>query len=510
MSFSVRRINDRPQRKKIPWSKILTTGLVVARPVLGLYHDWKRRREAEKDREERIGLLQKALLILIAVFFGFLLLSGIVKAVMVVKDVSLKTVIGMTGADLLADEHGYTNFLLLGHGDPGHEGVDLMDTIMIASVDPNKTHSVAMLSFPRDTYFLHTEKMGAGRINSLYRDYKGYLKANQDLDEDAASEEALQELAREIGNVIDLDLHYVIKVNFSAFTQAVDALGGVDLEVPYDINDQEYPNENFGYEPFVLQAGLRHLDGATALKYARSRHTSSDFGRAMRQQQLLSALGDKAKENGILTSPSEITNLVKILSENMETTMTIREMISLANFSDDIDRSRILNMTFNDQNGLFGSGVEQGGFLYAPPREEFGGAAVFLPVSIPEFPVTWKQITVFAKLYFQTRDLYLQHAQINVLNAGASSGAARVLGGELYRYGFDIKDTINTSLDDRPDSVIIADETNTQIAEVFGSMLGIPVAPIPTGFPPEELAQITIILGEDYDYTPLQDLLPSS
>lgn len=507
MSFTVRKLAD-PKRKKIQWLKMGATLLTFARPVFGLYSDWKKRHEEEKKSRERISVLQKILLVLVALFCAALLFAGMAKAVMAVRNLSLKSVIGMTASDLVTDENGYTNFLLLGQGDESHDGVDLTDTIIIASVDAKKTKSVSLLSLPRDLYFLKTEKMGSARINSLYRDYKNYLIYEQGVEPKEASRQAVTELSKEISKIIDLPIHYIVKVDFIAFVRAVDALGGVDIEVPYDINDPEYPNKTYGYEPFIIKAGLRHLDGETALKYARSRHTTSDFARSERQQQLIQALGDKARTQGILTDPGAITEILNILKENVETTMTVREMIGGAKLGEELDKSRLITMQINDQNGLYGSGVEPGGFLYTPPREDFGGAAVLLPVSVPPFPITWKMLHAFSELYFKQRSLYLAKPQITILNAGARSGAARLLGGELIRYGFDVVKIENATIEDIPTSVISAnDETRTPIAQALGTLFGIKTDVLPLTLPAEERGQITILLGEDYQYTSLQDLL---
>jgi len=508
MSFSSRQIREEKPRKKWPWDKLLVSALKAARPVLAMYHDWKEEREREERHEHNIMLLKRVLLVLVAILFAFGVLAGLAKAITGVRLFSLDTFVSVTAADLPVDENGYTNLLLLGQGDESHDGKDLTDTIIVASIDP-ETQSVVMLSFPRDLYFLHTEQMGVGRLNSLYRDYKGYLDYNKDMDEQTASMEALKELQKEMSDTIGLTLHHTIKVDFKAVIETVDALGGVTVDVPYDIVDTEYPDENYGYQTFEIYAGPQTLDGETALKYARSRHTTSDFGRSARQQQLIMAMAEKAKEKGILSDAGTITKLMTAIIHNMETTLGTREMIGLAQMAKDIDRSRIITMQLNDRNGLYGGFVEPGGFLYNPPRNLFEGASVLLPVSIPEYPVTWRQIRTLTKLLFTQRKVYLSKPVVNVLNAGGPSGMARVLATELIRYGFEVDEIANASIDKQDASYILPrSEADAAFATFFGAMLGLSTDSAPFTLPPDEQGQITIVLGRDYSYTPLQNAFP--
>jgi len=282
------------------------------------------------------------------------------------------------------------------------------------------------------------------------------------------------------------------------------------MEVPYDIVDTEYPDENYGFQTFEISAGPQHLDGATALKYARSRHTTSDFGRSARQQQILAAMGEKAESIGLQKDPKKLISLLRILSENFETTMSISETVGLAEIARGIDSSRITTMQLNDRNGLYEGLVEPGGFLYTPPRNLFEGASVLLPVSIPEFPVTWKQIKTAVQLLVHHRELYLAAPEFAVLNSTAKPGTARRLGNELTRYGFPVGKIENTeSADQATTTISYRDETDASLAGFFSLLLDIPVSPLPNDLPLTQQARLTIILGEDYRFTPLQDLLPN-
>lgn len=410
-----------------------------------------------------------------------------VKALIHTKVLTVPKLMDAAGTPLPTDEHGYTNFLLLGQGDEGHDGVDLTDTLILASIDP-KTKSAAMISIPRDLY-VRTKNMGAGRINALYRDFKGFLMQRENIGKNDAEHMAMKELATELSGTFGIELHHVIKVDFIGFVQAVDALGGLDIQVPEDLYDPEYPDNNYGYQLFSVLAGPQHFDGETALKYARSRHSTSDFDRSRRQQDIIQALADTAKKDGSLTDPTRITSLLRIMDEHVATTLTFREMVTLATLATTIDRSKILSVQFNLEG--------PGGFLYPPPRDQFGGASVLIPNS-------WDEIRTFMKLMLIDRPLFLDSGPIDVFNAGAPSGGAGMLGIELERYTLQIDTIKNYDGEDRPTSAIFTPKFREKTARSLGSLLHITdIAVLPdtaTG------TTIQILLGKDYRYASINDL----
>ncbi len=155
------------------------------------------------------------------------------------------------------------------------------DTMMLVSLDP-VTHSMGILSIPRDLYVNIPGYNQLQRVNSAY--VLGELRQPG----------YGHQLAMEtVMNNLGIRVHDYLIVDFSAFIALIDAIGGIDVDVPYTINDTQYPDMYYGYDPFYISAGPHHLDGATALKYARTRHTGNDFRRAERQQQILFAVRDR-------------------------------------------------------------------------------------------------------------------------------------------------------------------------------------------------------------------------
>ncbi len=518
----IRPIREEKKSSKT-WRKYVLIGTSLLEAAVHLYTRMRKRHEDDVRDERRVRFLKRTIMVLLSGLAILLLIIGTLHVLIRLQAISIDGMVSAVSTTLPSDQNGFTNLLLLGEGDSDHDGIDLTDTLMVVSLDPTQTKSAVMLSLPRDLYLLSTEKMGKGRINSLYRDYKNTL-IHRGTPKNEASTEALKQLGSEIGTSIGVPIHGTIKLNFSGFEEAIDALGGIDMDVPEDIVDPEYPGPQYTYETFTISKGVQHLDGATALKYARSRHSTSDFSRSGRQQQIIAAASEKAKKIGLLTNMTKATRVMSIIARNMETTFTTRELLGLAKIGKSIDAHKVLSLQLSDANGLYDGINERGGFLYAPPREQFEGASVLLPVSIPEFPVTWKQIQTLTRVLTQHREAFLRPPSILVLNAGAKEGSARLLGAELIRYGFRVIRTSNFSKDPHAtvDQSWIAMNPRISLekgknfdalqtaptVELLANILRISRTKTPdiTAFSKGEGA-LAIVLGTDFVYTPLQDLI---
>src|ERR1700716_1678561 len=174
------------------------------------------------------------------------------------------------------------NILLLGSDNDQKFKQDalLSQTMIVVSIDPS-THQVTMLSLPRD----------------LWVEIPGHASAKIDLAY-AAGGAALARATVE--KAFKIPIHYHAWVGLNGLVRVVDRVGGVDLDVLHPVLDDNYPNDfnasGYGTERVYLAAGPQHLDGRHALQYVRSRHGDllSDFGRSVRQQQLLLAIQQRA------------------------------------------------------------------------------------------------------------------------------------------------------------------------------------------------------------------------
>lgn len=455
--------------------------------------------QAEKPAH-KAGLWVKShiLLTLALVVFGFFILKGVAGALKVGQPFSIKQIVLSAVSDgLKEDESGHTNILLLGVGGEGHEGADLTDTIIVASVDL-RNKRVAMLSIPRDLY-VENQAVGWGaRINSIYENLT---------DEGQTPEFAMNELINQVESVVGVDIHYYAKVDFHGFSQVVDALGGVTVNVQSPIADLTYPAPDGSravYEPFYLQAGVQDLDGETALKYARSRHTTSDFDRARRQQELIEAIKDKALNLGLLFKPSQIESLLSAISDNFETDMTLTEALRLADFAKKLEPGAISSQVISDGANL------PGGFLYTPEREAYGGAFVLIP-----YVEDFSEIQRFAQLYFYHPEILDSQIPIQVLNGTKREGLAGLTKMMLVRYGFNVVDFGNGATIPTPQTRLItfppmegASEPDPEVLQknldLIESLIPVatPSTEVPSEYDPavwETDGKILIELGEDFE-----------
>lgn len=232
------------------------------------------------------------------------------------------------------------NILLLGIAGKGKPGNNLTDTIMIASVN-TKTGKVALLSIPRDLYVEIPEMNYQNKINSVYE------YGLQNFPGDA--ENSMEPMKKVIKNITSLDIDYWAVINFDGFQKAVDAIGGINITNERDILDTRYPGPNYSYETFELSKGFHHLDGATALKYARMRHNDpeSDFGRAKRQQQVMQAVKNKIFSTGTLLNAVAINKFLNTLGENVKTNISSSEFGDFLTLIKNLDTNNINNVVLD-------------------------------------------------------------------------------------------------------------------------------------------------------------------
>jgi LCP family protein required for cell wall assembly len=207
------------------------------------------------------------------------------------------------------------NVLLLGvDARPGQGYVTRTDTVILVTVDPAQPY-VGMLSIPRDLY-VDVPGYGYRRINTAHV-----------YGENEATGRGMELAAQTVANNFGVPVHRTLRMNFQGFVAIVDAAGGVDIDVPARIYDGAYPTENYGTMVITFEPGLQHMDGERALQYARTRHSSNDFIRAARQQEVMVALGRR------LSNPLNWWRLPAVyaaFASHVETDLTIFDAALLA------------------------------------------------------------------------------------------------------------------------------------------------------------------------------------
>lgn len=226
------------------------------------------------------------------------------------------------------------------------------DSIMLLMVDP-ELGSAGVLSVPRDLY-VDIPGYGLNRVNTAYVFGGGDL--------------AMQTIEYNLG----VRVNYYVLVEFDAFTTLIDEIGGVDVYVPYTIYDDTFPDMEYGYDPFYIEQGMQHMNGETALKYARTRHTDNDFYRARRQQDLLLAIRDRVISLDMLPRLIQrAPTLYNTLSSSVQTNLTLEEMIRLAQLAEDISRENIRTAVIDNEYSMNYT-TPEGSMVLVPNREEIG------------------------------------------------------------------------------------------------------------------------------------------
>jgi LCP family protein required for cell wall assembly len=207
-----------------------------------------------------------------------------------------------------------TNVLILGLDRRPEQGnVVRSDTMILLSVYP-KGPGAALLSIPRDLY-VDIPGYGTDRINTAH--FWGELER-----QGGGPALAMRTLSQDFG----IPVHHYLRIDFDGFRAVVDAVGGIDVVVEEPIVDHEYPTDDYGTIRIEIPSGPQHMDGETALRYARSRHGSSDFDRAQRQQQILIALARR------LIRPetwSRFPLLYRAVVDNVDTDLSSADLLLL-------------------------------------------------------------------------------------------------------------------------------------------------------------------------------------
>jgi len=251
-----------------------------------------------------------------------------------------------------------TNVLVMGiDRRPGEAFVSRTDTMMLMSLDA-ASDTASILSIPRDLYVVIPGR-GRDRINTAF------VYGSAGNNPAGGAQLTMQTVEYNLGVPID---HYVL-VDFSAVTRGVDALGGIDVNVPYAINDPTFPDMNYGYDPLYIPAGLQHFDGRTALKYARTRHQDNDFYRAQRQQQVLLAVRNKILGLGFVEMLRQAPTIYDQLDSGIRTDLSLDEIIKLATASINIPSENI-NNTVLDQNYVTSYRTPAGASVLVPVNEQ--------------------------------------------------------------------------------------------------------------------------------------------
>ncbi|HEY9289282.1 MAG TPA: LCP family protein [Candidatus Dormibacteraeota bacterium] len=283
-------------------------------------------------------------------------------------------------------KHGQRiNVLLLGYGGPGHDGPYLTDSIMLLSIQP-ASHQALMVSLPRDLWVkipaLSDNGTITGKLNSAYAigtDHADYPDVrSQYKTSTAGGDLAAATVSRITGQPID----YWIGVDFKAFRDVVNALGGVRVNVPTALDDPYFPaGETTGMMHVHFNAGPQWMNGEQALEYARSRETTSDFDRSRRQQLIMLAVRQRAFS---LNAIPKLFSVMSALKDNVRTNLKVEDMRQLSDLAGGIKEADIHRVSIDTSNFLRSGYSDDGQYILRPLDPSYGTLQRYLAAALPD------------------------------------------------------------------------------------------------------------------------------
>ena len=266
-------------------------------------------------------------------------------------------------------EKGIYNILFLGHGGTGHSGGGLTDSIIVAHIDTN-TKKSTLITIPRDLWVPGNHKINYSAVQSGMNNMGGIIQ-----------------------NVTGLPINYYVAIDFGNFVKMIDSLGGIEVDVPTTFTDNFYPisgkeNDTCGfteteifelknkysgysletqfkcrYETISYQKGIAKLDGTSGLKFVRSRHGDSDFGRSLRQTAVLEGVKNKLLS---FESLGKLEGIIDSVSKIVKTDLSIGTIKTLVQTVTEKDKYEVNKIQLTTDNVLVASKSNDGQFILIP------------------------------------------------------------------------------------------------------------------------------------------------
>lgn len=268
--------------------------------------------------------------------------------------------------------NGRTNILILGKGGENHEAPDLTDTMIFASITHKEPHKIDLISLPRDIWIPHLED----KLNSVY--YWGKQQQNNG---------GMVFAKSTVEEILGQPVHYAIVFDFKGFREVIELLGGVEVNVEKSFTDERFPipgKENdlcdgdpqylCRYETVTFERGPQHMDGETALKFVRSRHSEdleegTDIARSKRQQKVINAVVNKLTSRETLTSISTLRELMALSDKYVETDL------------DDTGMATLARRAYQAKSTIESHGIPEEMLFNPPYIPEYKNLYVFIPAA---------------------------------------------------------------------------------------------------------------------------------
>lgn len=407
--------------------------------------EYKRAQRAKWSRRKRITRRIIKILVLIIVLVGLVL--GIIFLINASR-IFDGNILGLfNSTKLRGEDEGRVNILLAGTSEDsvGHDGADLTDSIMLISLD-TRSNKAFTLSVPRDLWVDYGRACSSGyegKINVVFQ-----CGEQTRFSESGYAPGGMGMLQKVVSDSFGMPIHYYGKLSYTAFKDAVNAVGGIDVTIdsddPRGIYDPNFQPHEGG--PLQLSNGQQRINGVTALRLARSRNSAGgygmsrgDFDRAAYQQHMLVALKNKALSIGVLANPAKIGELMNSAGNNVKTDFKTNELRRLYELAQLIESRNITSIDLASEDiNLLTTG-------------SYGGQSIVLPVAgIKEF----SQIQSYLKRLMSTDPTAQEGASVVVLNGSGVTGAAQKKADTLLQKGIEVPVVANAS-DNQAASVVI-------------------------------------------------------
>lgn len=358
------------------------------------------------------------------------------------------------------------------------EGPTHTDSVMVVTIDPVGL-SAAVLSLPRDLW-VEIPGFGVDRINQAY--YMGQIYEYPG-DGPALAVETVEA-------TLGVNIDYYVTVNFDAFVEVVDLIGGIVVDVPEAIDDPIYPDRCYGYDPFSVEAGEQRLDGEAALKYARTRATfGGDVDRAGRQQAVVLAVREQVLQlNRLPQLIAQSPRLWQTFQGNVRTDLSLDEALQLALLVREIPGDSIRTAVL-DYDYVYNETTPDGRQVLVPVRENIRRLRdqLFAPPVVPT-PIIENLPALMAA----------EKARVAVYNGTAVFGLAAATQEYLERFDINITEVGNADSATYRTTQIIAYGSYPYTSQYLTQLMQIPPLNVSNGSSPDGDFDVLIIIGDDW------------
>ena len=312
------------------------------------------------------------------------------------------------------------NVLLVGIDQRGDSTSFNTDTLIVASVDP-VNGTVTMFSIPRDTVDFPVPASAQRLYGATYGNKINSYYASASRNPSVFPDGPMPALREMLGNFYGMKIDYSLMVNFTGFQEIVDALDGVRITARNPVTDDSYPLGGGKYARIHVLAGVHAMDGAEALIFARSRHGSSDFDRAARQQQVITAIRAQSDMAAITRN---LPSLAAALKDSLKSDFPQQDLPLLLDLIAQIDSGSIRSLVFTPPTYQT-VGSDSRGYIITPDVAKIRAAVLQAFSAQP------------TKEEREADAIASEAARIWVLNGTGRKGEAGVLATALSRAGLD-------------------------------------------------------------------------